>query len=232
MYWIAFTLGFFGSLHCLGMCGPLIIATHSVRKLAGVGLIFSTLTYNLGRTLGYIILGLAAGILGSVVALAGAQKGFSVAIGVMLIAAGIFSVNPDNLIGKIPVFSRFITHINQKLSEYLRKTSRVPAWIVGLVNGFLPCGLVYIGIAGAASLNNIWGSAGFMLFFGLGTMPAMTAAAMLHGNLPQRFKSLFRNLYPAVTLLLGIYMVYRGLMSRLPLELDFFEALRNPVMCH
>ncbi len=214
------------------MCGPLIIATHSVRKLSGGSLVISTLLYNSGRILGYITLGLIAGLLGSAVAMAGAQKGVSVSIGVMLILAGIFSVNPDNLMGKVPLIADFTRHINTTLSGYLRKSSEVPAWIVGFVNGFLPCGLVYIGIAGALSLNNIWGSAGFMLFFGLGTLPAMTAAALIHGNLPQKMRAWLRNLYPLITLLLGIYMVYRGLMSKLPLELDFFEALKNPVMCH
>lgn len=232
MYWIALSLGFFGSLHCLGMCGPLIIAAHGVRNLSGPGLWWSVWTYNLGRTLGYIILGMAAGVLGSFVAMAGAQKIFSVSMGFLLIVAGILFVNPDNLIARIPFFRNFLSLVNQRLTQSLDKSATVPSWTIGLANGFLPCGLVYIGIAGAMTLNHVWGAAGFMLFFGLGTFPAMISAPLFHRTLPKNIRGLLRSLYPFITLLLGIYMVYRGLMSKLPLELNFFEALKNPVMCH
>ena len=89
-----------------------------------------------------------------------------------------------------------------------------------------------MGFAGAISLSNIWGSIGFMLFFGLGTFPAMIGVTLGHQAVSQKLRMSLKRLYPIITLVMGAYLIYRGLMSKLPLELDFFEALRNPVMCH
>ena len=144
----------------------------------------------------------------------------------------LFSINPDQLINKIPSFKRVYTFISTKLYNLLNKSRSVPSFLLGTVNGFLPCGLVYIALAGSLSLGNLWGSMGFMLFFGLGTFPAMIGITLGHQALSQRLRVSLKKLYPIITLVMGTYLIYRGLMSKLPLELDFFEALRNPVMCH
>ena len=232
MYWIAFTLGFFGSLHCIGMCGPLALAVHTSKKNIGLGAFFGALQYNTGRTIGYISLGLLFGLLGSAVALGGAQRVISVVLGVIMVIFFIFSVNPDQLISRMPAFHRFYHSVSQRLFSMLRKSAHVPSLYLGAVNGFLPCGLVYIAIAGAISLSNIWGSMGFMLFFGLGTFPAMMGVTLGHQAVSQKLRVSLKRLYPIITLVMGVYLIYRGLMSKLPLELDFFEALKNPVMCH
>ncbi|MBK9567468.1 MAG: sulfite exporter TauE/SafE family protein [Saprospiraceae bacterium] len=232
MYWIAFTLGFFGSLHCIGMCGPLALAVHTSKKNVGFGAFFGSLQYNAGRTIGYISLGLLFGFLGSAVAFGGAQRVVSVGLGVIMVIFFFFSVNPDHLISGMPAFHRFYQSVSQRLFGLLRKSAHVPSLYLGVVNGFLPCGLVYIAIAGAISLSNIWGSMGFMLFFGLGTFPAMMGVTLGHQAVSQKLRVSLKRLYPIITLVMGVYLIYRGLMSKLPLELDFFEALKNPVMCH
>ncbi|MBP6237789.1 MAG: sulfite exporter TauE/SafE family protein [Saprospiraceae bacterium] len=232
MYWIAFTLGFFGSLHCIGMCGPLALAVQSSKKVQGSAAFFSSLQYNTGRTIGYVSLGLLFGILGSAASFGGVQRGVSILLGVVMVLFFLFSINPDHLISKVPAINRFYTSISQKLFGLLRKSERVPSLYLGTINGFLPCGLVYIAIAGAISLSNIWGSIGFMLFFGLGTFPAMIGVTLGHQAVSQKLRMSLKRLYPIITLVMGAYLIYRGLMSKLPLELDFFEALRNPVMCH
>ena len=214
MYWIALTLGFFGSLHCIGMCGPLALAVHSGKRVTGFFAVLDTLQYNSGRTLGYIALGIIAGLLGSFANIGDGQRVVSVMIGLSLVFLLLFSINPDQLINKIPSFKRVYTFISTKLYNLLNKSRSVPSFLLGTVNGFLPCGLVYIALAGSLSLGNLWGSMGFMLFFG------------------QRLRVSLKRLYPIITLVMGTYLIYRGLMSKLPLELDFFEALRNPVMCH
>lgn len=232
MYWIAFTLGFFGSLHCIGMCGPLALAVQTSKKVHGSAAFLSSLQYNTGRTLGYVSLGLLFGILGSAASFGGVQRGVSILLGVVMVSFFLFSINPDHLISKVPAINRFYASISQKLFGLLRKSEKVPSLYLGSINGFLPCGLVYIAIAGAISLSNIWGSIGFMLFFGLGTFPAMIGVTLGHQAVSQKLRISLKRLYPIITLVMGTYLIYRGLMSKLPLELDFFEALRNPVMCH
>jgi sulfite exporter TauE/SafE len=76
------------------------------------------------------------------------------------------------------------------------------------------------------------GAMGFMMFFGLGTIPALVMLAVGQQYVSSKIRVSLRRLYPLVSLLMGLYLLYRGIFSRLPLELDFYEALRNPVMCH
>lgn len=214
------------------MCGPLALAVQTSKRVNGAAAFFSSLQYNAGRTIGYVSLGLLFGLLGSAASLGGAQKTVSVVLGVIMVLFFLFSVNPDQLISKMPAMNRFYASTSQKLFGLLRRSERVPSLYLGTINGFLPCGLVYIAIAGAISLSNIWGSMGFMLFFGLGTFPAMIGVTLGHQAVSQKIRVSLKRLYPIITLVMGVYLIYRGLMSKLPLELDFFEALKNPVMCH
>lgn len=232
MYWMALTLGFFGSLHCVGMCGPLALAIQSTRQNSGWASVLSSTSYNAGRTLSYMLLGLIFGVLGSFLAFAGLQKALSIGLGILLILMFLFTNNPDQWIGKIPSLQKFYAFIQKNLMRGLKKSESVPPLILGMMNGFLPCGLVYVGIAGAVSLSHIWGSMGFMLFFGLGTFPAMLLVMLGPQALSQKMRISLKRLYPAITLIMGAYLIYRGLMSQYPLELNFMEAINNPVMCH
>ncbi|HLO57086.1 MAG TPA: sulfite exporter TauE/SafE family protein [Saprospiraceae bacterium] len=232
MYWIAISLGFLGSLHCIGMCGPLAAGMLGRRNDIGLQVWWSALGYNTGRTIGYMIIGLLFGLIGSMVAFAGIQKAISIGLGVIMVLFFVFSINPDHLISNHPWLRAFYGSVSTALSRLTTKTDNVPSIGLGLINGFLPCGLVYLAVAGALSLSNVWGSMGFMMFFGLGTFPAMMAMALSHKIISIKQRMSMRKIYPMVTLVMGAYLIYRGLMSEMPLELDFFEALKHPVMCH
>lgn len=232
MYWIALTLGFFGSLHCIGMCGPLALGILS-HKNGGTSIsIFSSISYNLGRTIGYMILGLFFGVLGNMIALGGMQKTISITLGVIMVFFFLFSLNPDQLISKHVLLKGFYEKVSHSLSNIAQKSGKMSALNLGIINGFLPCGLVYVAIAGAISLSNIWGSMGFMMFFGLGTFPAMMAVLMSNSLISSRIRLSFRKLYPVIMLVMGAYLIYRGMMSKMPLSMNFYESLQNPVMCH
>lgn len=233
MYWIAFTLGMFGSLHCIGMCGPLAIAVFNSKDTGtSQKTYFSALYYNIGRTVSYTFLGIIFGLLGSLAMVAGMQRGLSVFAGIVLLLIFIFSLNPDQIIGRISFLSGFYKKIISRLQYYLTKIKSVSYFNFGIINGFLPCGLVYLALAGAMSLGNIWGSAGFMMFFGLGTIPAMVALILFQGRIGERLRWSLRRLYPFISLMLGIYLMYRGLFSKLPMELNFIEAIKHPILCH
>lgn len=232
MYIIAFTLGLFGSLHCIGMCGPLAIGMLSRKNEKGFRSFLSSATYNLGRTISYIIIGIAFGLLGSVVSLVGFQKVISISLGFIMILFFLFSINPDQLISKQPFLHKLYSRVAHSLSVLVQSSHSILPINLGIINGFLPCGLVYLAVAGALSLSNLWGSMGFMLFFGLGTFPAMLGITLGYRMIGQSFRPWFRKLYPIITLLMGIYLIYRGVLSKMPLELNFFEALKTPIMCH
>jgi len=214
------------------MCGPLAIGMLSGKNEHGIKALVSAVSYNAGRTVSYVIIGIGFGLLGSTVSFAGLQKGLCIGLGVFMVILFLFSVNPDQWISRQPWLRSFYGHVSKKLSALAGKSEKTSPVFLGIVNGFLPCGLVYLAIAGALSLGNIWGGMGFMMFFGLGTFPAMLGVTIGYKVFAPSWRASLRKLYPVIMLTMGVYLIYRGLMSKLPLELDFFEALKNPVMCH
>ncbi len=221
-----------GSLHCIGMCGPLVLASYSVKKDSGLSLFVHTFSYHAGRIGGYMLLGLIFGLLGTVAVFTDGQRILSITLGTVLVVMAVFSINPDQLISRSDLFGKVYAAINRILSAIFAGTRNLPTVFSGLLNGFLPCGLVYIALAGSVSIGNAMGAMGFMMFFGLGTIPALLILTVSQQWVSTRIRVSLRRLYPLVSFLMGLYLLYRGIFSKLPLELDFYEALRNPVMCH
>ncbi|NMM50242.1 sulfite exporter TauE/SafE family protein [Marinigracilibium pacificum] len=167
----ALLLGLTGSWHCVLMCGPLDMLVTS--KSSGFGLIARKLTYHSGRLLTYILLGMTIGLAGFGLKLTGFQHYFALIIGVMLMVLAMF-----NGIRKFEkVVSKPVTAlINKYKALILRKynTQSLPGiFMLGMFNGFLPCGLVYVALATALVQPDITDSIIFMLIFGLGTWPAL-----------------------------------------------------------
>ena len=232
MYYIAFSLGLLSSLHCLGMCGPLALASQGIFRDQKTAAWINAVLYNAGRVLSYMLLGIIFGLFGSLLAMTGYQKIISIASGVILLIIFAFSIQPDALLSRISLVKNAFNRIQQAFITWSKDRNYLSRIVLGILNGFLPCGMVYIALAGALSLQNSLGAMGFMLFFGLGTFPAM-AGIMLAGKWFQsHWRMSLQKVYPAVSLLLGLYLIYRGIFSKTPLELNFIEALQNPVMCH
>ena len=232
MYWVAFTLGFFGSLHCVGMCGPLAFGMLAHRSKNAMGLLPDVIFYNLGRLVSYSFLGLIIGIVGGVISLGGFQRGLSIFLGVLLLIVAAFSLNLDVLIGKQRHIQSLYKYISSKLQSFVKMGKSVPSIQAGVINGLLPCGLVYVALMAAVTLSNVWGTIGFMTFFGLGTFPAMIVVVLLPKFLNIKYRLVLQKLYPFFIGLTGIYLIYRGIMSKLPMQLNFIDALHHPIMCH
>ncbi len=169
MWYVAFTLGLFGSLHCVGMCGPLAIAFCNREGNSKWQLLASSLGYNLGRTVTYSILGLLFGLLGSFLFIADIQKGLSIFLGVLLIFSFLMSVDIDAKINSIPFVKRLYDRLRVAISNLYNRTKQFPPFILGLANGLLPCGLVYLALTGALATGNVVEGMLFMALFGLGS---------------------------------------------------------------
>ena len=214
------------------MCGPLALGVLSSKNQQGFAALVSAILYNWGRTISYMVWGLIFGLVGSIVAFGGIQKIVSISLGLLMVFIFLFSINLDHLISKHRWFRNQYIKISHLLTSLTQKSKKVSSFNLGLINGILPCGLVYLAIAGALSLCNIWGSFGFMMFFGLGTFPAMLAVILSRQLITLNLRFSFRKIYPYISLIMGIYLIYRGSMSKFPLDLNFYEALKNPIMCH
>jgi hypothetical protein len=232
MFWVAFTIGLFGSLHCVGMCGPLAIAFCDKEKDSKWQRLYSGMSYNLGRTFTYSVLGLFFGLLGTIMVLADFQKSLSIILGVLLILSFLMSYDIDQKINGLPGVRKFYVKVRQRISKMYSKAKKFHPFTLGLANGLLPCGLVYLALAGAIASGSIIKGMIFMASFGLGTIPMMIALIFGVRFLSPKLRFKFKGILPYVTLFFGIFLIYRGIVVGIPEELNFWEMLKNPMMCH
>ena len=229
---VAFTLGILGSLHCIGMCGPLAIAFSDQKSSNAYQRFWEGLSYNLGRTVTYSLLGLLFGLLGSFLWVADLQKTLSITLGVFFVLAFLLAYDWEGKLNSSSFLNAQLLRLRSFISNLFTRSKKVPSFILGLANGVLPCGLVYLALAGALASGTLVSGMLFMTFFGLGTLPAMLALVMGVQFVKPSWRRNFRRVLPFVSLCFGIFLIYRGVVVDFPRELDFWEALKNPIMCH
>lgn len=212
-------LGLAGSLHCVGMCGPLILALPlgAEEKRA---VIRQMTVYHAGRILTYTALGMLFGLAGQGIAIAGFQKGLSVAAGVFMVMTALLAWRFERLVTNLPGFGVFTRRIRSGIGHLLKAHPRGASFSVGLLNGLLPCGMVYAALAGAVSTAGGAEGGLFMALFGLGTLPLLLAASAMGHSLSQPLRRKIRALQPVLLTLAGLMLLQRGLH----LDLSVFES--------
>ncbi|MBO3698194.1 sulfite exporter TauE/SafE family protein [Roseivirga sp. E12] len=211
----AIVFGFLGSLHCLGMCAPLLWAIpENPEKRAKWWL--NKLIYNAGRVSVYALLGLVVGLVGQGVSLVGWQQHISWITGVVLILGLVLSIWGS----RIRAFSSFSNQFNRKIKKGLSKTLARKSYssqlMFGVFNGLLPCGLVYIALIASLSMTSIGGSMAYMALFGLGTIPMMLGAAVFKKSVQSLKGISFNKLYPKIVLTVAILLIVRGMNLGIP----------------
>lgn len=209
--WTAFLLGLVGSLHCAGMCGPLALALPSGGG-SRAAFLSGRLAYNFGRILTYCGMGLVFGALGRTLWLAGAQRWVSIGLGVVLIA-GLFSSRRLALWKPV---TALVNWLKSGMGTLLRRRSVPALGLLGVLNGFLPCGLVYVACAGAAVTGGILAGARYMIAFGLGTVPMMLAIGLSGRLVPVAWRFRLQKAIPASVLLLAVLLILRGMSLGIP----------------
>lgn len=231
MFWTAFTMGLVGSLHCVGMCGPIALALpyqNGNRWQAA----WNVLLYNLGRISTYTLLGTVIGFLGEGLFLTGLQSYFSIIIGVFLLLATLFSINIERQLLSIPALEKLNNWVKITLSTLLKQKSRSTLLLLGVMNGLLPCGLVYMAIVGAVTMPTVENSAFYMAFFGLGTLPLMLSTAVAGQFVSLQWRSRARKLIPVFLAAFALFFIWRGLQFTTPLNLHFWESNAGVPTCH
>jgi len=209
--WTAFTLGLVGSLHCAGMCGPLALALPPAGN-SNLSYLGGRVAYNLGRIITYCAMGLVVGFIGKSLLLAGLQRWVSIALGVLLIVGLLASRKlalwkPVNL---------FVDQLKTSMGCLLRQRSFVALLLLGLLNGLLPCGLVYVAAAAATVAGGVSEGAQYMAVFGVGTVPMMMAISLSGKLVPVPLRLKLRRAIPVSVLLLGALLILRGLSLGIP----------------
>ena len=211
----AFTIGLVGSLHCLGMCGPIAVAIPLQRhswplKVAG------GLLYNIGRIITYAVMGGIFGLLGLGIALAGFQQWASIGLGIVMIVSVLFPVVFREKINIDKLFTGYAGRLIGRFRSLFKNGSMGSLLGIGLLNGLLPCGLVYIALAGAINTNDVLKGMAFMMMFGIGTAPALLALSLAGNVVSGRLRRKVSKIVPAFIVILGIIFILRGMSLGIP----------------
>ncbi len=209
--WTAFILGLVGSLHCAGMCGPLALALPAAGNTTP-GYVLGRLAYNLGRLVTYSLLGIVFGLAGRTFLLAGLQRWVSIGLGVALLI-GLFASRKLALWRPITLF---VEQLKSRMSGLLRRRSLASLAALGLLNGLLPCGLVYVACAGATATGGILAGASYMAAFGAGTVPMMLTISLFGKLVPISLRLQLRKAIPVCVFLLATLLILRGMFLDIP----------------
>ncbi|MBP6127553.1 sulfite exporter TauE/SafE family protein [Flavobacterium sp.] len=215
MLYSALIFGFISSLHCVGMCGPIammlpIDQNNSFKKWSQIA------TYQLGRVVAYASLGLLFGVLGSGFFFAGFQQQLSILVGVLMI---LIAIIPENKLAQYnfskPIY-KLISTVKTQLGLQFKNKSYKSLFLIGLFNGYLPCGMVYAALFGAMAMNHVFLGSLYMILFGLGTIPLMTVVVNLLKSTSFAFYTKIQKAIPIVIIFIGILFIVRGFGLNIP----------------
>jgi hypothetical protein len=215
MLYTAFIFGLISSFHCIGMCGPIALMlpvdrTNQTKKVIQI------FTYHIGRLSAYAVIGLVFGLLGKGLFLAGIQQKLSIFIGVLMIVVILI---PERVVTRYnfskPIF-RFISKIKTSLGKQFKNKSYRSLFTIGLLNGFLPCGMVYVALFGAIAMQSESFGVLYMILFGLGTVPMMSSVVYLNSFLTIPIRNKIQKVIPFVAIIIGILFIFRGLGLGIP----------------
>lgn len=211
--WAALTLGFLSSFHCVGMCGPIALALPLDRR-SRTRAFAGTLLYNSGRMLTYSVLGLFMGFIGQGAAFAGYQHILSVTLGSIVLLFLLVPRLPSMM--QPAGMQRFVNRVKQPIRNLFGVHSMKSLFLIGVLNGLLPCGMVYLGIAGAVATGSAVKGSVFMAAFGLGTLPAMAAVSLAKNYISVRFRDNIRKAVPVMVGVMAVLLILRGLNLGIP----------------
>jgi sulfite exporter TauE/SafE len=214
MFLSAILFGLLGSFHCIGMCGPIAFML-PIDRQHNMKAFFQILSYHAGRLFTYSIIGLLFGFLGRGFYFFGFQQQLSITVGVLMITVILF----PKLLQKLSLskqVSIIILKIKNSLGKELKKKGNDTFFTIGFLNGFLPCGLVYMAIFGAIATTNAFSGSLYMFIFGLGTIPLMTAFVYLGNFTKGNFRKNIQNVIPVMVVFIGVLFIIRGLGLGIP----------------
>jgi len=216
---VAFITGFLGSFHCVGMCGGIVLAVQAKHWQ-------NALIYHLGRSLMYAVIGLLFGLFGRGLYVAGFQQYLSIFLGICMIS---FVLLPTQ---NFPFLYQFYQKAKQLLKPLKIQNSFLSTFMLGILNGLLPCGLVYAAVFVAIATADAFYGASYMFLFGLGTMPMLFALSISQKIMPVSLRFKLNKLVPVFVVCVGILLIVRGLNLNIPYLSPYIEPYQEITSCH
>jgi sulfite exporter TauE/SafE len=215
MLFSAFILGLLGSFHCVGMCGPIafmlpVDRNNALKKALQIGV------YHLGKLLAYSVIGLVFGLIGKSLYLFGFQQQLSIFIGILMILVVLIPQRTFNKYNFSKPVYKLISKVKSALGSAMKKKTMDTFLTIGFLNGFLPCGLVYMAVFAAIASGNALNGALYMAVFGLGTIPLMTTAIYFSQFLKGAARQKIQKAIPVFVVIIGVLFIIRGLGLGIP----------------
>ncbi len=215
MLYTAILFGLISSFHCVGMCGPIALML-PVGKSKPAKKVIQILTYHLGRITAYGTIGFVFGLLGKGFYLAGIQQRLSIFIGIIII---LIVLTPESVFAQYnfskPIY-KLLSILKSKLGKQFRNSSFQSLFTIGLLNGFLPCGMVYVALFGAIATQSAGFGVLYMILFGIGTIPLMSTVIYLNNFITVSVRTKIRRIIPVVAVIIGLLFILRGLGLGIP----------------
>jgi len=215
MLYTAIILGLMSSFHCIGMCGPIAMML-PVDRDNEVKKVLQILVYHIGRITAYASLGLLFGFLGKGFFLAGIQKQLSIFVGIIMILIAVVSEKELAKYNFSKPIYKVIAKVKISLGNQFKNKSFKSLFTIGLLNGYLPCGMVYIALFGSLAMQNMGNGILYMVLFGLGTVPLMSLVVFLSNFITMPFRNRIQKIIPFVTIVIGILFIIRGSGLNIP----------------
>lgn len=224
-------LGAFSSLHCVGMCGPLALAL-PVQHLPVWKQRFAALMYNAGRIVTYALFGVVFGLAGRGLYIAGLQQWLSIITGAVILAFIIHYY----ILRKTwqPTWISKLHRTVQQLMIRLLHTDKKELFLLfGMINGLLPCGMVYVALAASLNFHEVQNSILFMSAFGAGTLPMMMLLTIVGHRLSFPVRSSIRKAVPYLMTTMAVLLILRGMNLGIPFISPVMAGPgATPVTCH
>lgn len=234
-----FLLGLLGSFHCAVMCGPIALSLPSSNKTK-LNFLLERFFNNFGRVVTYAFFGMLFGFFGERIFMAGFQQIISIVIGIAII---FYLIKPfvkpllkkNTNLFQIESGKSNLSFFKNIFAKFYSKNSKASLFGIGVLNGFLPCGFVYIALTGAVALRTPLSGALFMAFFGIGTLPMMLGISMSKNFVSLNLRRKINKLSPAIALLFALIFILRGMNLGIPYlspKLEPANKITEQVICH
>lgn len=224
-------IGLLGSTHCVGMCGPIALSLPIPGDASRIEQLFRIVLYNIGRATTYTLLGALLGLFGNQFVLFGYQQVFSVVIGLMIL---VFLLAPfvfSRL--RIPFFERLISSLKAPIARLISRSYKSHSFfLIGMANGLLPCGLIYLALGNALALADPYASGIFMLMFGMGTMPLMIFFMFMRNFISFSLRLRMQKIVPFFVAFTALLIILRGLDLDIPFISPHAENSTQVIRCH
>ena len=227
----AFILGIISSFHCIGMCGPIAFAL-PIQSFSDNKKLYGLILYNAGRIAAYSLLGLIFGLSGRAFFMGGWQQIFSIVLGSFILIILFVNLVTNKTVG-IHFLKRFQQNLQKIMAAYISRQQLYGIFMIGFANGFLPCGMVYLAIAGALGTGSVQGGILFMLLFGLGTIPLMLSVTWFGIVINLNIRNIVRKVTPFFIAFIGVMLILRGLNLNIPYLSPLLESTSGKIVpCH